>query len=89
MIWPYSGAAGGESAQLDRLCVLHRELPETADTGDCQPLSWPYLGLFNTLVCCDPGAKDGSHFGEIRVRRQAAYIRRRADHVLGEAPFTL
>ena len=71
--------------QAHRLCVLHGELPETADAGDCQPLSRPCLGFLDALVSGDPGAKDRRHFGEIRLLGQAAYIRRSADDVLGKA----
>src|SRR5947209_6178468 len=71
--------------QAHDLCVLHGELSETADTGDREPLSRLGLGFLDALVSGDPGAKDGSHFGKIRLLGQAAYIRRGADDVLGEA----
>jgi hypothetical protein len=44
---------------FEHLCVLHRELPETADAGDCQPLSRPYLGFLDALVSRDSGTKEG------------------------------
>src|SRR5215469_11267832 len=72
--------------QAHRLRVLYGELPETADAGDCQPLSRPRLGFLDALVSGDPGTKDGRHFGEIRLLGQSPYIRRSADDVLGEAP---
>src|SRR6478672_11099221 len=71
--------------QSHRLCVLHCELPETADARYREPLSGLCLRLFDAFVSCHPGAKDRRHFGEIRIVGQALYIRRSTDDVLGKA----
>ena len=66
-------------------CVLHRQMPQPAHSGNDHPLAGLGLGFLEALVDRYPRTQHGCNLGEIDSIRKTCDEVRISDHVLGES----